>query len=352
MLYLQAKASCKTMKPYIHKIRHKARKHRTFLLTILVILLLGLIVNFLNGAYTQKIVINSFQKSYEKQAVTQLDAYNFGLQALLQSRLTNQLDTLNRLVNEPATQAAILSKNYGSVEEKFKNLINTDKRFDIVYIFDQKGIARLGVNKENDTKVVGSDFSFRDYFKVPASTKQPYIGYAFHTARNNDVIPFSVPVINPQGDVIAVVSAASILSNLASYAVLPHDLPGLYSSVVDSEGNLIMSAGKAPTQITNIKDKDRLILALIGGESNTVKSEINYLNDKVFAEGSVISVGGNKFFVANYYLQSRYDHDLAVVKSDYRRSLFTSRMRSLAIFLVGSIIVFWIIKHHEEVSDE
>lgn len=342
------------MKPYIHKIRHKARKHRTFLLTILVILLLGLVANFLNGAYAQKIVTNSFQKSYEKQAVAQLNAYNFGLQALLQSRLTSQLDTLNKLVNEPATQAAILSKNYGSVEEKFKNLINinTDRRFDAVYIFDQKGIARLGVNKENDTKIVGSDFSFRDYFKVPASTKQPYIGYAFHTARNNDVIPFSVPVINPQGDVVAIVSASSILSNLANYVVLPHDLPGLYFSVVDSEGNLIMSAGKAPTQITNIKDKDRLISALVSGESNTVKSEINYLNDKVFAEGSVISAGGNKFFVASYYLQSKYDHDLAVVKSDYRRSLFTSRMRSLAIFLVGSAIVFWIIKHHEEVSDE
>ncbi len=95
-----------------------------------------------------------------------------------------------------------------------------------------------------------------------------------------------------------------------------------------------------------------MLRSLSLGGSGSVKFEINYLNQKVFAEGNTINVANNKFYLINYYAQSKYDQDLAVIKADYQRSLFTSHMRSLVVFSIGAVIIFWIIRHHEEVFDE
>src|SRR3989344_5171104 len=112
------------MKPLIYKVRHKTRKHKTFLLVIVVIFVAGSFVNTINGIYTENEMINSFRKNYEKQAISQLYAYSFGLELLLDTRFNNQLTILSKIANDSVVKQGIASNNYTPAADKLNNLIN------------------------------------------------------------------------------------------------------------------------------------------------------------------------------------------------------------------------------------
>lgn len=307
----------------------------------------GLVINLTNSIFAEKRVVTSFKKNFEKQASSYLDAYSFGLQSLLESRLTVQLITLEKLVLSPVVRESILDKTYDAAEVKFTELISYDVRFDSVYIIDKNGIVKSAINREADTSPVGRDASSRDYYISTLASKEPYVGNAFLSKRGNNLVPFSIPVFDNQENLVAMVVAGSFLDSIAESVSTPADLPGMYFSIIDSQGNLIINNGEAPKEITNVKNEDLLISALVEYGDGSARSELNYLGDRVFAKGAAVEVGGNKFFVVGYYLQSTYDHDLSVIQADLNRTLATSRIRILAVFIFGSVVVFWIIKRHE-----
>jgi hypothetical protein len=338
------------MKRILRHIHHRTRNHRLFLSIIVVTFSGGLLINHLNGKYTERKVVSSFQQNFEKQAADQLQAYNFGLVSMFQTRLSLLLKTLENLVDEPEVQTSILSKNYSVAAAKFKNLINYDDRFDSVNVLDSDGFMRLVVNEEGDMQAVGKDFSARGYFSNPNKSKLPYMGDAFRSVRGLDFITFSVPILDENGNVIAIVVSGSLLSNIVSLTSMPKEIAGLYFSLLDSQGNLIMSKGESPTEIVNLKNEDSLVATLVEGNSGVVMSEINYLNDEVIARGDEVVVGNNKRYVVGYYLQSKYDHDLSVIKTDLSRTLVTSRLRSTAMFVLCAVIVFWVIRRYEKAT--
>lgn len=307
-------------------------------------------INHLNGKYTERKVVSSFQQNFEKHAADQLQAYNFGLVSLFQTRLNLTLRTLEQLVNEPDMQASLISKNYSVAEAKFKNLLVYDERFDSINTLDSNGIMRLVVNKENDLQAVGKDFSSRGYFSNPKNSKQPYMGDAFRSVRGFDVVTFSVPVLDDNNNVLAIVASGSTLTSIVNSTSLPEGIPGLYFSVTDSSGNLLITKGKAPGKIVNVKDKDTSVATMVEGGAGSVVSEINYLGDKVLARGDAVTIGNNKILIVGYYLQSKYDDDLLVIQTDLSRSLITSRIRSAALFVLCALTVFWIIKRHEKAT--
>lgn len=82
-----------------------------------------------------------------------------------------------------------------------------------VVLFSSTGKLTAGVPME--AGMLGKDFSYRDYFRKTMATRKPQIPEPFISARENrhPIVMFTSPVVNAQGEVIAVLGGSIDLYN-------------------------------------------------------------------------------------------------------------------------------------------
>ncbi|MCF6238728.1 MAG: ATP-binding protein, partial [Candidatus Marinimicrobia bacterium] len=149
----------------------------------------------------------------------------------LSNRIEQALHTLE--VIKEAMPVDILDnpeKMQAFLDEQNTDLLKFDNG---ILIFSPEG-RLLAVNPRQED-VIGMDFSFRDYIKVPMQTRQPYISAPFKSRQkhHHPIIMLIEPIINKDNEVVALLGGSFDLygNNL---------LQNLINSKVGKEGYYLM----------------------------------------------------------------------------------------------------------------
>lgn len=329
-------------------IKLKLKKHRTFLLATLLIFSAGYLSSALSTYFSGNQIVISFQKNFEKQSLAQLTATSLGVQAVAQNQLDDSLDTVARLSSQSITKEALRSRDFSALLERFKNTIATDTRFESLFVLNANGVVMVSASRTfGDNFVNGSDVSFREYYKQALATKEAYVSDLFQSIKANNVLTYAVPIITDQQAVNGIMVGSVTTSGLAQRIKLSKQLDGLSFTLTDSQGSIILTQDGALDNNTNIKLIEPLMRSLMAGTTSVPKSEVNYQNQKVFAQGGIVEVGNNKFYILSFYDRSKYAHDLELIRRDYNHSAWANQARNFILFLVITYLLYWVIKKHE-----
>lgn len=331
-------------------IKLKLKKHRTFLLATLLIFSAGYLSSALSTYYSGNQIVTSFQKNFEKQSLAQLTAANLGVQAVAQNQLDDSLDTVARLSSQGITKEALRSRDFSALLGRFKNTIAADTRFESLFLLNASGVVMVSASRTfGDNFINGSDVSFREYYKQALATKEAYVSDLFQSIKGNNVLTYAVPIINDQQAVDGVMVGSVTNSGLAHRIKLTKRLDGFAFTLADSQGNIILTQAGAAENITNIKLTEPLMRSLMAGTTGVPKTEVNYQNQKVFAQGEVVEVGSNKFYILSFYDRSKYAHDLDLIRRDYNHAAWANQARNLILFIAITYLLYWVIKKHEPI---
>lgn len=339
-----------------HKIKYHVSRHshryRTVILTTLLIILVASVGGLSNSYYTDRQVINSFQKNFEKQGLAQLNAYSLGIESITEKSLSSTASVISNLAQQSSISQAVETKDYTSLTREFQNLTQIDSRFDTISLLNTQGIVvATGKTSLVGNSLVGNNLGSRDYFKQLMATKEPVLSNVFTSSfTGRHIIVFATPVITDGSGVVSAVLMATIsLDGIAKNLKLPTTfLNGLSFALTDSNGNLIINQQGAPDKITNILVSEPALAGLNGKFPQQIHSEVNYLNQKVFAKAKAITISGNDIYLVSYYDQSVYQSDLAAIKDDLRTTLTEQRVRNLVLLLFVLASFYWLLKTHEK----
>lgn len=322
------------------KIHHHMKRHGRFVLAFLFLLAIWLAANTLNAYYTRQQVRLSFEKNFEKHSQDQLKAYSFGIHSSVSSLLNRMSSTLSAVANQGSTSQDMAAQNYSRLQTAFNDTLGSDARFESITLLDGSGKVLITANKlPVGQKFVGTSLSDRDYFKDTASSKKPIISGVFTAvASNRNILAFTAPILDAGNNLQGVIVGTSSIQNIASLIRLGQPLDGLSFVLTDSQGNIIMDETRAIDKLNNITTADPLIRVMENGaKTGTTVSEVNYRNQKVFAQGDVITVGNSRFFLASFYKQSRYTAELNTIEKDLSEPL----VRSEIIRFFAVIVIFY-----------
>lgn len=134
----------------------------------------------------------------------------------------------------------------------------------VTFITDPNG--RLIAGQPEDSRNVGMDFSFRDWYIGVRDSGNTYISDAFVSAAPGapQVLAVTTPIRSEQGDVLGYIGAnygMDALQNLMNDLARSQDAD---LTVLDSKGNIVAAPGGLPQQLTSLNGDRSVQLALTG----------------------------------------------------------------------------------------
>lgn len=117
------------------------------------------------------------------------------------------------MAQRPTVRHAVLSGNFSPTMPELREFLDLNHRVDGCSIFDAKGINRATGHRA--AVGLGNDAAGREWFQQIMSTREPYLGVPVASRiTGRSVVPYGVPVRDPQGAVKDVVLCGISLAAL------------------------------------------------------------------------------------------------------------------------------------------
>jgi len=178
---------------------------------------------------------------------------------------------------------------------------------------------------EQQLRVTSSNFAFRDYYKGPISTNQPYLSDVFKSqASGHDVSVISVPTHSENGTLTGVWLGAMNLAQIVTKLNSEYHVETGLIVILDSNGNVAAkSEGYNFTNNTKLQDSD-IYKSALNGQSGSLVTEID----------------GTKMLVSYHPIKTFSGTWAMFILKPYEDSFYASATtRNLEVMSIASLII-------------
>ena len=210
------------------------------------------------------------QQNSIDEAHSQLRASTTAGAAFVDQQLGGLTDVLDSFAKRPSLVAALGNGTPATYDLALvSNTLDQLRlaRGDIAYGFlaDPEGVLR-GISPLDPT-VLGSDFSYRDWYRGALTTSRPYVSVAYKSAVGTKplVIAAAVKIVSPDGITLGVLAATYTLATLQSYVADVARAQRVDLLVTDQAGAVVADPGGEPQSILSLATDSRVRAALAGG---------------------------------------------------------------------------------------
>ncbi|MGI2335908.1 MAG: sensor histidine kinase [Dehalogenimonas sp.] len=171
----------------------------------------------------------------------------------------------------PDIRQALLNGNFEDIQTELDNFVQIQSALDGATIMDIHGIQR--VFSPTDVTTIGQSFIDRDYFYLPVTTLQPYLGSPRESKATGFLrIPYGVPVTDSQGQLLGVLSGDISLFKLGAATQNSKIYSDADTTVMDiREGGIVLVSSDPQLVLTQVPTDDEAINLLLAGESGAIE---------------------------------------------------------------------------------
>ncbi len=322
-------------------------RHKSFILSLLVVVFLSGVGFGLSYYLVSQQIKTYFLQIFEQKSLSQLQVYHEGEVKLTDEFLTGNLRFINTLARDESITRSFLTNDLTAVEKSLSQVKTMYRKFESLFVLDKKGKMTTIVSDLDLRNLIGQDLSYRDYFKNPVATKEPFVSAVLSGISGRDVVIFSAPVLDTNSNVLSVLCGSVAVSKLPEKLTLGSEFVDLSSILVDSSGNILLEDQKSPKERINIKDKSTMFQTLaLGGKGDPLEN-INYKGKRVFVEGTTLQVGKQQFYIISYYPKAEFDRQVKGLDKEILRVYTFVFLIGTGLTLIALIAIVWLMYKHE-----
>ncbi len=180
---------------------------------------------------------------------------------------------IRELADHPDLTAAILNDTPETLQPLLAQSLAVQSTLENLSVFDAKGIQTADSIK--NAADIGQSFSDRDWFQKVISTGLPYLGVPVVSPLTGEpTIPYSVPILGIDGQVVGVLTGIISLSRLSEMIVNVDYGNSARTALVDARGGGVIIAHPDPTRImTPVSGNNEATARLLAGESGAIETK-------------------------------------------------------------------------------
>ncbi|HSA98815.1 MAG TPA: cache domain-containing protein [Candidatus Nitrosotenuis sp.] len=204
-------------------------------------------------------------------------------------------------------------------------ILNQDDSVETVGFLLPNGDVYMIEPYEQQLRITSSNFAFRDYYKGPISTNQPYLSDVFKSqASGHDVSVISIPVHSENGTLTGVwLGAMNLAQIVAKLNSEYHSETGLIV-ILDNNGNVAAkSEGYGPANSAAIQGLD-VYKSALNGQPGSLVTEVD----------------GTKMLVSHHPIKTFSGTWTMFILKPYEDSFYASTAtRNIEVVSIASLII-------------
>jgi PAS domain S-box-containing protein len=167
---------------------------------------------------------------------------------------------------------AVFDNTLAQLQPALVQFVQTQTALDSSGIYDSNGIQ--GAISTLNATTVGQSFADRDWFQQALATRQPYLGAPIMSrVTGNPIIPYSVPILDEQGQMRGVLAGAISVSKLSDAIVNIGYTMDTRASITDLRNGGVIIAHTDPARVmTPASGKNAAVSRLLAGESGAMET--------------------------------------------------------------------------------
>jgi hypothetical protein len=206
-----------------------------------------------------------------------------------------------------------------------QEIFNQDTAVETVAFLLPNGDIYMIEPYDQQLHVAVSNFAFRDYYKGPISTNQPYLSNVFKSqASGHYVSVISVPTYSENGTLTGIWLGAMNLAQIGTKLNSEHNVENGLVVILDHDGNIASQSEEYNfTNGTKLQDLD-IYKAALNGQSGSLVTEID----------------GTKMLASYHPINTFSEAWTMLILKPYDISFYASMMiRNLEIISISSLII-------------
>lgn len=329
-----------------------AHRH-LFIVVIVALICVSSFALFLHAyTSTRNQITTNYRQTFEKKSWSGLEIFHQAIQAAIQEYFSKNLSIVTNIANDTEFYTALGKHDMSFVKEILDGQKRINQRFNNFSILDKKGIFMFSTSTSEDAKkLVGQDFSSRNYFRETVQKKHPVITTLYGSALGKDLVFFSAPIIGPEGDVDYVVNGTVFLSDLGDKMPIKNTFEDFGILLADQSGNIFFSGNDDVTFEKFSGHQNPIITRLINGEDEILSEFITDKQKILFAKGSIIPIGNDdKLFLVSSFDKAQFEADILQLQQKVSDIYSGLGIRVLVFGLPSLCFIIYILKRHDWAS--
>jgi PAS domain S-box-containing protein len=236
-----------------------------------------------------------FDRLASQRIESDVKAADLALARAIAQETNTALDYALQSVENLATYPAVISADKAGMEVLFSTLMNARPDVNLVYRLDTRGIMVYHY-PTGPGSTVGTDFSFRDYYKQAQSAHHPFLSLGRISPTTGQPVATAVmPLWDSQGNFLGLVATnikmQSLSNTLASIVAEHHPEEHFNVAIIDASGKVIAYPDAAfPLTMVSLDLPDVTQAVLSGASGNRVLTDKDG-NQSLFSYVPIPSAG-------------------------------------------------------------
>lgn len=329
---------------------HHYRKHHLSINILIIIVLATLIASYLNYNYTRDKLRLSYDRTFEKKSLTELDAAHTTYTTVYRNFFHQSLSAIGAFASSSSLLANL------STGRDLQPLLDQQRQsnpiYDAMSILDKNGVLlTVSGGQPSSERAIGSNFAYREYFQKAVTTRQAYASNSFTSSLlNKNTIAFSAPILDPTGQLLGVAVGFNYISQLDSHWILPPISPEFSYVVTDLAGNILLENNQSPNEKVTIGRSDGAIGKLMLGADTITDQEITYRNEQSLVKGSRLTLGpSNAYLLVTSFPVKISAQEYTSFQQEFRIMYAELMLRDGALLLISYALIIWLVRRNQHV---